>query len=168
MNFLTEPLNNSHIRNNFFSGENILDKYLQNQAGQDVKRKLSACYVIADKKNLEVKGYYTLSGNSIPSNMIPNQIKRKLPGSYNNLPVILIGRLAVSQSFQGEGLGKLLLIDALKRCFELTLSIGAFAVIVDPVNDYAQQFYSKYGFVLLPDSKKMFITMKTISKLGFP
>jgi hypothetical protein len=73
-----------------------------------------------------------------------------------------MGRLAVDTRFQGIGLGKLLLIDALFRSYEISKSIGSFAVVVDPLNEEAERFYPKYGFILLPDSCKMFLPMKTV------
>ena len=79
--------------------------------------------------------------------------------------MILLGRLAVDYRFQGNGVGKLLLIDSLKRCHETSKSIGAFAVIVDPLDNNAERFYHKYGFIKLEDSGKMFLPMKTINQL---
>jgi GNAT superfamily N-acetyltransferase len=76
-----------------------------------------------------------------------------------------LGRLAVDLKYQGKGVGAILLIDALKRSYELTQLIGSFAVVVDPLNKKAEEFYAKYGFILLPDSKKMFLAMKTIRQL---
>ena len=77
----------------------------------------------------------------------------------------MLGRLAIDKNFQGKGIGKILLIDALKRCFGASDSIGAFAVIVDPLDKEAERFYKKYGFIKLPDSGKMFLPMKTIREL---
>jgi hypothetical protein len=57
------------------------------------------------------------------------------------------------------------LIDALKRCFDISDSVGAFAIIVDPLDAAAEQFYLKYGFIKLPDSGKMFLPMKTVKGL---
>jgi len=59
----------------------------------------------------------------------------------------------------------LLLIDALKRSYEASKIIGSMAVIVDSIDDKAQRFYEKYGFIILPDSEKMFLAMKTIEQL---
>jgi len=84
---------------------------------------------------------------------------------YKSLPVTLLGRLAVNEKSKGRGLGKLLLIDALKRSFEASKVIGSMAVIVDPKDENAVKFYDKFGFILLPDSKKMFLSMKTIEQL---
>lgn len=88
-----------------------------------------------------------------------------MPKSYSSIPATLLGRLAVDIKYQGQGIGTILLIDTLKKSNELTQLIGYFAVVVDPLNKKAEAFYAKYGFILLPDSKKMFLAMKTISQL---
>lgn len=165
MRYLTEPLDSKHDRQRFFCGENLLDIYIRQQAKQDVKRKLSACFVLVDKDTKRISGYYTLSSNCIASEFIPDSFRKNLPNSYSSIPTILIGRLAIDADFQGKGVGKILLIDSLKRCYDTSDSIGAFAVIVDPLDNEAERFYDKYGFIKLPDSEKMFLPMKTISQL---
>ncbi len=164
MSYLTELLNSTHKKNEFNCGQELLDNYLHRQASQDVKRHLSACFIIADK-NDNVKGYYTLSNSSIDKELIPDNIKNKLPKSYNDIPVTLLGRLARDKNIKGERIGETLLLDALKRSFDTSIKIGSMAVIVDPVDQDAKNFYLKYGFIELPDSEKMFMTMKTISTL---
>lgn len=164
MQYLTEILDSGHDRKNFSCGEPSLDYYIRFQAGQDMRRKLSVCFVLPTN-NKDILGYYTLSTSSISSESLPNELRSKLPVSYRDLPVILLGRLAVDKSRKGIGTGKLLLIDALKRSFDTSLKIGAMAVVVSPLNDNARSFYEKYGFTKLPDSGKMFLSMKTISLL---
>jgi GNAT superfamily N-acetyltransferase len=165
MRYITEALNSKHIRDEFSCGKDILDNYFYTQAKQDVKRKLSACFVLIDNESNNISGYYTLSSNSIANELIPESFRKRLPKSYMSLPAILLGRLAVDKRFQGRGLGKLLLIDSLKRCYHSSESIGAFAVIVDPIDKESERFYEKFGFIKLPDSGKMFLSMKTIEKL---
>lgn len=165
MSQISEPLNSTHEKSAFACGKEMLDDYLHKQANQDVKRKLSACFVIRDGQTDLIKGYYTLSNNSIPLEVIPDEIRKKLPKSYKTIPTTLLGRLAIDHNYQGQGIGKLLLIDALKRSYELSKSIGSFAVIVDPLDSEAERFYEKYGFIKLPDSKKMFLPIKTIEQL---
>ena len=162
---MIELLDNMHNRNDFDCGKELLNSYLKNQAGQDIKRKLSACFVLAEKKTNHIQGYYTLSNNSIPLSSFPEQIRKKLPGSYVSIPTTLLGRLAIDISFQGTGLGKILLIDALKRSYEISKEIGSFAVVVDPIDREAELFYEKYDFIKLPDSQKMFIATKTLKEL---
>ncbi|MCU4175750.1 GNAT family N-acetyltransferase [Carboxylicivirga sp. N1Y90] len=165
MSYLTEPLDSKHNRDDFSCGKDLLDNYFWKQAKQDVKRKLSACFVLVDKATEKITGYYTLSSNSISNDLIPDSFKKKLPKSYSSIPTILLGRLAIDKNFQGKGIGKILLIDSLKRCFDTSDSIGAFAVIVDPLDKDAERYYYKYGFIKLPDSGKMFLSMKTIKEL---
>jgi GNAT superfamily N-acetyltransferase len=114
-----------------------------------------------------IKGYYTLSNASVPAEQMPEAIRRKMPGSYTALPVTLLGRLAVDVKFKGQGLGGILLVDALKRSFSIAgQSLGSIGVVVDPLDEEAVAFYKKFGFVLLPDSGKMFLPMADIAPLG--
>lgn len=163
MSYITVPLDSSHNKENFDCGKPLLDDYLHKQAKQDVKRRLSACFVLPDEN--EIKGYYTLSTASVERRLLPQEIIKKLPPSYNDLPTILLGRLAVSKSYQGQGLGEMILMDALKRSYFISGQVGSMAVIVDPLDEEAVKFYEKYDFILLPDSGKMFLPMATIAQL---
>ena len=165
MNELTENLNSSHRKKEFSCGKDMLDNYLHKQANQDIKRKLSACFVLNDQETDLLKGYYTLANNSLDQKIIPAEFQKKLPNSYKSIPTTLLGRLAIDNRFQQKGVGKLLLIDALRRSYELSKSIGSFAVVVDPIDEDAERFYNKYGFIKLPDSGKMFLPMNTIKTL---
>lgn len=162
---MIEFLKNHHQKTNFDCGYDTLNNYIKFQAGQDVKRKLTACYVLFDEDSKRIQGYYTLSNNSIALSNLPEIYKNKLPKSYQSIPTILLGRLAIDKEFQGFAYGKILLIDALKRSYEVSNEIGSFAVVVDPIDKTAEEFYLKYDFIKLPDSGKMFITMKTLKLL---
>jgi predicted GNAT family N-acyltransferase len=164
MSYLSTLLKSVHRKNDFDCGKAMLNSYIQQQANQDMQRHLSVCFVIVDNDDL-VKGYYTLSNAGIDRDLIPEHIKNKLPKSYNNLPVTLLGRLARDKKYMGERLGEILLLDALKRCYDTSATVGSMAVVVDPIDEEAKNFYLKYGFVLLPDSRKLFLTMKTIGNL---
>lgn len=162
---MIELLDKKHNRKNFDCGIESLNVYLKLQAGQDVKRKLAACFVLSENQTHTILGYYTLSNNSIPLSSFPEQIRKKFPKTYTSIPTTLLGRLAIDKSQQGKGIGKILLIDALKRSYEISHEIGSFAVVVDPIDFEAENFYEKYDFIKLPDSGKMFIAMKTLHDL---
>ncbi len=76
MSYLSEPLDSKHNKENFSCGKDLLDNYFWKQAKQDVKRKLSACFVLFDKEANRISGYYTLSRNSISQNLIPDSFKK--------------------------------------------------------------------------------------------
>ena len=154
-----------HDRPSFTCGNAVLDRYFHQQVSQDLKAKVCTCFVLCEEGSPLVKGYYTLSGASIPRELIPADLQKKLP-RYPELPVTLLGRLAIDENFRRKGFGELLLLDALKKSYEVSqTSVGSMAVIVDPIDEAAKQFYAKYGFIELPDSEKMFMPMKTIAGL---
>jgi GNAT superfamily N-acetyltransferase len=162
---MIELLERGHNRDDFDCGKELLNNYLKNRAGQDVKRKLSACYVFADGKTKRIHGYYTLSNYGIPLSSFAENIRKRLPGTYTTIPTTLLGRLAIDKNRQGEGLGKILLVDALKRSWDSSRIIASFAVVVDPIDEEARAFYLHYGFIELPDSGKMIISMRTFDEL---
>lgn len=165
MALLIEILAKEHDKSSFSCGHSLLDNYIRRQASQDVKRNLSVCYVLADHEDKVVKGYYTLSSNAINRDTLPEQLIKKLPPGYRDIPTALLGRLAIDNTVKGQGLGAVLLMDALNRCCSISETVGTLAVVVDPIDANAQRFYQKYGFILLPASGKMFLPMKTIRQL---
>ncbi|MDZ7759579.1 MAG: GNAT family N-acetyltransferase [Desulfovermiculus sp.] len=153
-----------HIRKSFFCGIPALDTYLKERASQDLQRYIAVTYVLCDDEST-IAGFYSLSSTSIDTGILPEDVVRKLP-KYPHLPATLIGRLAVDQRYQGQGLGEYLLMDALHRSYQQSHRIAATAVIVDLKNKDARSFYGKYGFITLPDQpERMFITMSTVSKM---
>lgn len=152
-----------HNRNSFSCEEESLTEYLKKQAGQDLKKRFAACFVVVDEDG-QVKGYFTLSNDSLGREEIPEEYKKRIPQHYH-VPVTLLGRLARDISAKGTGLGEHLLLDALYRSYNASKTIASMAVIVDPINGKAVQFYGKYGFTMLLDSGKMFLAMNAIGKL---
>jgi GNAT superfamily N-acetyltransferase len=165
MEYIAIPLEAIHNRSSFTCGENNLDNYIQKQATQDMKRRhVAVVFVLPDESN-NIKGYYTLSSDNVAHRKVPVEVQKKMP-HYKNLPVILLGRLAIDKKYQGDGLGELLLLDALKRSYDVAkTTIGSIAVVVDPLNNEAVSFYKKYGFISLADSKRRFLPMQTIKQL---
>lgn len=159
-------INSAHQRKAFSCGKEALDFYIQNQARQEDKKDIAACFVLIDQDAL-VKGYYTLSSASIPRELVPADISRKLP-RYKDLPVTLLGRLAVDKSISGQGYGEFVLMDALRRAVDVSIkSITSLAIVVDPIDTEAAEFYSKYGFIQLKGSSRMFLPMATVVKMFY-
>ncbi len=145
--FRIEPLSADHDRSQFLSGSDSLDRYFREQASQDIRRRIATCFVAVNILDQAVVGYYTLTATSVALNALSPQIAKKLP-RYPVVPAVLLGRLAASRNYQGQGLGGILLADALKRTARAEL--GVFAMLVDAKDEGAQRFYEHFGFTLLP------------------
>lgn len=107
--------------------------------------------MLVDRVERGIAGYYTLSATSILAADFPGSFLRRLP-RYPSLPGILLGRLAVDSRYQGQGLGRRLLVDALRRAREVTSEIGALVVVVDALHEAAAQFYQGFGFERFEDT----------------
>jgi ribosomal protein S18 acetylase RimI-like enzyme len=162
--FVIEPLGAKHDRAAFSCGNQQLDSYLQKQAGQDLKKRAAVPFVITpDHKT--VAGFYTLSQYSVDLGELPEDISKKMP-KHPMVSATLLGRLAVSERFRGQGLGERLLTDALHRALQSSKQIASAAVVVDAKDDRAVVFYRKYGFIDLPKiERRLFLPMGTIAQL---
>jgi GNAT superfamily N-acetyltransferase len=145
--FRIEPLSRDHDRPGFVSGSHALDRYFREQASQDIKRRIATCFVAVSVTAREVAGYYTLTAASVALDALAPEIAKRLP-RHPVVPAVLLGRLAVARHYQGQGLGGILLADALTRTARAEL--GVFAMVVDAKDNAAQRFYEHYGFTLLP------------------
>lgn len=160
-----EPLQRGHDRDAFRCGHVALDRYLQQQARQDVQSQVAAVFVALTPPDNQVLGYYSLSASNITAADLPPDMARKLP-RYPHLPVTLIGRLAIDQPSKGQGLGRFLLMDALYKSLQAATTIAAMAVVVDAKNDAAAAFYQGYGFMPLSTVEgRLFLSMKTVAAL---
>ena len=162
-NLIIEPLSKSHDKSGFKCGIESLDNYLRRQAGQDVKRHISRIYAaVPVKTQTKIVGYYSLSSLSIELNQLPENLLQKLP-KYP-IPAALIGRLAVDKAAQGNGVGKMLLADAIKRTIAVREEIAIYAMVVDAINDEAKTIYQRFGFKpFSKETHRLFLPLKSIS-----
>jgi len=162
-----ERLRKDHDRSAFACGKPSLDDWLKLRASQFDKKDLARAYVAVRSDEILVLGYYALSTHRIGYELLPEDQTKGLP--LMDVPVILLGRLAVDQSMQGQGLGSLLLLNALRRAQHISEQIGVRAVEVDALDDKARNWYLKFGFISLHDDPKhLFLPMPVIRNLGLP
>jgi GNAT superfamily N-acetyltransferase len=162
--FRSEPLGRQHDRSGFACGVERLDNYLRTQAAQDVRKRVAVVFVLTPDGRT-IAGYYALSQYSILLDEAPEELRQSLP-RYPQVPATLLGRLARSSSFQGQGVGELLLMDALKRSLTGSKHLGSAGVVVDAKGGPARAFYLKYGFIELPRTpNRLFLPMVTIELL---
>ena len=159
--FQLVPLDSAQDRAAFRSDSDPLNRYLREQVTQDIRRRVAACFVaLADGQR--IAGYYTLASASLLLTDLPASTGKKLP-RYPTVPVVRMGRLAVDQAFEGQGLGGALLADALDRASRS--EIAAFALMVDAKDEAAAAFYRHHGFIVLPDSPlSLFLPLATVQR----
>lgn len=163
--FRFEPLGKHHDRTAFRCGVEALDRYLREQAGQDQRRSIAAIQLLIDTDNEAIAGYYSLSATYIRITDLPESLRRKFP-RYGELPATLLGRLALDQAYQDQGLGDSLVLDSLHRALRNSAEIAAMVVVVDPKDDAASRFYRQYGFEPhAGGGDRLFLPMAQIAKL---
>jgi len=143
--FRVKALGPDHTRTEFSCGDESLDSYFAKQAGEDMRRRVSACFVVVELSSSMVAGYYTLAAGGVPFNDLPLDLWKRLP-RYPSVSVARIGRLAVHQRFQGRKLGGALLADAAVRAARSEMAFVA--LLVDAQDDSAASFYRHHGFQL--------------------
>jgi len=141
--FRVEVLGHTHAREAFSCGVQALDQYLVTRASQDVRRRMSACYVAVEIDSQRLAGYYTLAAGGVPLNELPPGLTQRLP-RYPSVPVARLGRLAVDKAFHGRKLGAALLADAAVRAARSEVAVHA--LIVDAKDEGAAAFYRHHGF----------------------
>jgi GNAT superfamily N-acetyltransferase len=149
-----------HDRSQFDCGVPSLNEYLTEKAGQHAKKEITRTYIALENSSNQVIGYYSLCAGAISFSIIPENLP------HHPIPTILLARLAIDQTAQGKGVGKLLLLDALTVTRLIADRIGVYALSVDALNQEAFDFYLKYGFKpLLEDQFHLYLPLKTIRKL---
>ena len=152
--FLIEPLAPSHDRTEFTCGVDALDRYFRQQAGQDMRRRATACFVAREIATDRIAGFYTLAAGGILVGEIPAQLAKHLP-RYPTVPIARLGRLAVALAFHGLKLGGALLWDAVERSSRSDVAV--YALVVDAKDEQAESFYLHHGFVALPRASRTLI-----------
>lgn len=152
-------LDTAYDRSLFNSGSEPLDRYFKQQVTQDIRRKVASCFVALVDGNC-IAGYYTLSAMSFLLDDLPQEMIKKLP-RYPSVPAIRMGRLAVHQDFQGQGLGGALLADALER--SVRCDIAAYALVVDAKDHQAVNFYRRHGLTAFADNPMtLFLSLSSV------
>jgi predicted GNAT family N-acyltransferase len=164
--FITTPLASHHDRAAFACGQPSLDNYLRDRATPDAKGLSTITFVLVDETDQRtIQGYYSLSSTSVEFGAVPDGIVKKLRISKHRvISATLLGRLAVSTTMQGRGSGELLLFDALKRAYVAAQQVGGAFIIVHALDENAERFYKKYGFLAFADVPRgLFLPTATVA-----
>lgn len=165
MDLVIKPLDKRHDRKNFDCGVAPLNLYLARYANQDIRRRVNRVFVASPRSEPQrVVGYCSLSAGGLAAADLPEKLRHRLP--RYPVPVALLGRLAVDKSYQGQGLGAVLIADALQRIALASQVMAVYAVVVDALNESAAEFYRQFGFIRLPSQPlKLFLPMDTVASM---
>jgi GNAT superfamily N-acetyltransferase len=159
LDIVIEPLGKHHDRARFSCGQPDLDDWFRHRASQDQKRNVARVFVAVAPEG--VVGFYSLSSLSLSLENLPEEVVHKLP-RYGAIPAALIGRLARDERVRGQGVGELLLADAIQRILGVGRSIAVFAIVVDAKDERAVHFYRAFGFRVFPlQPKRLFLLTAT-------
>src|SRR5262245_22306674 len=154
--FHLERLTKAHPRKAFTSGQAQVDDWLKTKALQNQEKHLSITKVLLDQSGV-IAGYYTLATGQVDFGDLPADVAKKLPRRM--LPVAVLAWLGVSSDRHGQGLGKSLLAQALRDCYEAGQTFAFIAVILDCVDDASKAFYQRFDFAELPGHPyRLFLT----------
>ena len=156
-----EALNAEYDLSAFDSGEPALDDWLRKRALANEHSGASRTYVITAEGR--VVGYYCLAAGSVGKQAATGHIRRNMP---EPIPVMVIGRLAIDRDFQGRGLGKALLRDAVLRTLQAARIAGIRAILLHAISENAKLFYVHCGFSESPlDPMTMMISVAEAERI---
>ena len=157
-----------HDRASFDCKEAELNTFIRTLASKHMKSGISKTQVLPATISLPTNllpicSFFTVAGSTIKREELPHAQGKKLP-AYP-VPVFLIAQMAVHDTYQGQGLGQLTLIQALKYLLSVNEFMPSYAVIVDCLNRDAEKFYAKFGFIELCQHKgrtRLYLPMKAV------
>jgi predicted N-acetyltransferase YhbS len=155
-----EPIAAHHDASAFASGVDTLDHWLKTRALKNQESGASRTYVVTGRGQNEVQAYYTLSSSAVATALLSGHFRRNMP---NPVPVVLLGRLAITRSLQGRGLGRALVRDAGLRVIQAAQTIGIRGMVVQALSSEATAFYERIGFESSPQDPMLW--MATLADL---
>jgi GNAT superfamily N-acetyltransferase len=143
------PLAYEHEVADFSAGAPVLDEWLNAKAMRNSQLLVSKTYVVCQLGTMRVAGFYSLSAGQLRRSVLSSKLRRNMP---EDIPGIHLGRLAVDEDFQGQGLAGALLHDAVEKAKQVSLQIAARVLFVHALDQRAADFYTHFGFKRLPTS----------------
>ena len=167
-----EPLDpQRHDRAAFSCGTNRLDNFLKRTARKHQAGDFTRVWVATESGRADILGFYAMNAHSLEGEALPAHLTRNAPRS-GGIPAVYLSMIAVDRHYQSQGLGRILLADALKRSAAVAEQIGLKAVVLDVIEDGGPEitekrraFYAAMGFQpLLTRPLRMFISIEMIRK----
>lgn len=159
-----ELLNPNHERSSFDCGSVALNKFLQQTARQHIDKGISRTFVLVETEEPQtIIGFFSLSLCVVRAEKLPPRWKKKYP---SQVPGVKLARLAVAREFQRQGIGGILLIEAMTKTCMIADSAGVIGLFVDAKDKDARSYYTRYGFFSLQDNPlELFLPLNTVKQL---
>jgi len=159
-----EPISRNHDRGRFDCGEPALNEYLRTHARQNHERGAAKTFLAINDLDAAIIGYYSLCPASVKYSDAPLSIRKGL--ARHDVPAFRLARLAVDLKFQGQNIGRELLIGAGLRCLRAASQIGGVALLIDAKNDRVARWYASFGALPLIDSPgSLLLPLETIAEV---
>ena len=161
---IVELLDKHHNRNSFDCGNEALNNFLKRTARQHIQKGISRTFVLVDTEQPEIIiSFFTLTLCEVRVEKLPSKFAKKYP---SKVPGVKLARLAVSELYQLQGIGEIMMIKAMQRALIVAENAGGIGLFVDAKDEAAKTYYSRYGFVILEDSfLEMFLPLSTIVQM---
>ncbi|BDA68131.1 GCN5-related N-acetyltransferase [Rivularia sp. IAM M-261] len=159
-----ELLDKNHDRNGFDCGSEALNKFLKQTARQHIQKGISRTFVLVDTEqpNLII-GFFTLTLCEVRAEKLPPQFGKKYP---HIVPGVKLARLGVDKTYQRQGIGEVIVIEAMKRALVVSENAGGIGLFVDAKDEFARNYYERYGFVNLEDAPlELFLPLSAILQM---
>lgn len=146
-----EEISKRHNRSKFDCGVPALNQYLKNTARQHLIKGISRTFVLTDDASpSETIGFFTLAFCEILAKELPSKYAKKYP---QRVPGAKLARLAVSKKHQRQGIGALMLANAIERALVISKNMGVIGIFVDAKDESAKKYYEQFGFLTFPDNQ---------------
>lgn len=142
-----EKISDKHETAGFDCGQPSLNDFLKSRAVKNAENKATVTFVVCHEGSDEVAGFFSLATGAVMREGAPKGMQRNMP---RDIPVVVLGRLAVDQSCQGIGLGADMLSEAIDRALAAAEHVAVRALLVHALDENAAAFYKRHGFVETP------------------
>ena len=162
---IIELLNKSHDREQFDCGTEDLNQFLRATARQHIQKGISRTFVLSDRDiPQDIIGFFTLTLCEVRSEKLSPSIAKKYP---SQVPGVKLARLAVARQWQRQGIGEILMVEAMQRALLVADTAGGIGLFVDAKDEAAQSYYARYGFITLEDNPlEMFLSLSLLRTLN--
>jgi GNAT superfamily N-acetyltransferase len=159
-----ELLGKHHERDRFDCGSEPLNKFIKQTARQHIQKGISRTFVLIDiEEPTVIIGFFTLTLCEVCVEKLPSRFSKKYP---SQVPGVKLARLAVDKVYQRQGIGEVLMIEAMLRAKLVAENAGGIGLFVDAKDEFARDYYKRYGFVDLEETPlELFLPLSTILQI---